>query len=141
METYIIIVAGGSGARMGMAVPKQFLDLAGKPVLYHTLRAFHEALPEAHLRLVLPEAHISLVQSVLVHFPNRLDLTITAGGETRFHAVRNGLTGIPEDALVLVHDGVRPLCSAALIQRMESAGAAKGAAVPVAPVTPILETT
>lgn len=110
MTTYIIITAGGSGQRMGTALPKQFLPLAGKPVLAHSIAAFLKALPEAHLIIVLPPDQLSYMQIVLQAFPERLDLELVSGGATRFDSVKAGLSVIPndaEDALVLVHDGVR----------------------------------
>lgn len=127
---FVIIVAGGQGTRMGTAVPKQFLDLNGKPVLYHTINAFVTAFPEAHIVLVLPEQQISYAQMVLQSFPNRIDLTIVSGGKTRFHSVRNGLKDIPEDAIVMIQDGVRPLVSPELIQRCHQQAISTGSAIP-----------
>src|SRR5690606_26322632 len=132
---YAVIVAGGQGTRMGTAVPKQFLELCGKPVLYHTLQAFRRAFEEAHLILVLPPHQISYAQMVLQAFPERIDVTLVSGGETRFHSVQNGLEGIPLDAIVMVHDGVRPLVSPALIQQCYAQAVEKGSAIPAIPAT------
>jgi 2-C-methyl-D-erythritol 4-phosphate cytidylyltransferase len=131
---YAVIVAGGQGTRMGTAMPKQFLELEGKPVLHHTLQAFIDALPGVHLILVLPAHQVSYAQMILQTFPERIDLTIVTGGETRFHSVKNGLQGIPEDGIILVHDGVRPLASRELIQRCYRQAAEKGSAIPAIPV-------
>jgi 2-C-methyl-D-erythritol 4-phosphate cytidylyltransferase len=120
---------------MGTAVPKQFLDLKGKPVLYHSINAFVDALPGAHITLVLPAQQISYAQMVLQAFPDRLDITIVAGGDSRFQSVKNGLEGIPPDAIVLVHDGVRPLASRDLILICYKQALEKGSAIPVIPVT------
>jgi len=133
-ETYAVIVAGGQGTRMGTAVPKQFLDLEGRPVLFHTISAFREAIPDIRIVLVLPAHQISYAQMVLQAFPERIDLDIVAGGETRFHSVRNGLSGIPDDAIVMVHDGVRPLVSPALIRRCREQALEKGSAIPAVAV-------
>lgn len=133
-QTYVVIVAGGQGTRMGTAVPKQFLDLDGRPVLYHTINSFARALPEAHIVLVLPEHQISYAQMVLQAFPERIDLAIVAGGVTRFESVKNGLAGIPEDAIILVHDGVRPLVTADLIRRCYRQAVEKGSAIPAVAV-------
>lgn len=132
---YAVIVAGGQGTRMGTAMPKQFLELEGKPVLHHTLQAFIDALPGVHLILVLPAHQVSYAQMVLQTFPARIDLTIVTGGETRFHSVKNGLQGIPEDGIILVHDGVRPLVTPTLIQRCYRQAVEKGSAIPAIPVT------
>lgn len=132
---YAVIVAGGSGQRMGTALPKQFLDLCGKPVLYWSIKAFMDALPDVHIILVLPEQQISLAQMVLRAFPERIDLTIVAGGETRHASVANGLKEVPDDAIAMVHDGARPLVSPLLIQRCYEVALLNRGAIPVVPVT------
>ncbi len=126
-----IIVAGGSGSRMQSAVPKQFLDLNGKPVLYHTIAAFVNAYADIRIVLVLPEAHFESAEQVLSHFPARPDITLVKGGETRFHSVKNGLQHAGPDAVIFVHDGVRPLISPALIRNCYEAALVYGAAIPV----------
>ena len=130
VPVYAVIVAGGQGSRMGSALPKQFLDIKGKPVLYYCIRQFLDAIPDIHLVLVLPSHQISLAQIVLQHFPERIDLTIVSGGETRFHSVQNGLKDIPADAIVMVHDGVRPFISGALIKNCIDTAISKGSAIP-----------
>jgi 2-C-methyl-D-erythritol 4-phosphate cytidylyltransferase len=132
--TYAVIVAGGSGTRMGTAVPKQFLQLAGKPVLHHTIMAFLTAIPDINIVLVLPENQISYAQMVLSSFTERIDITIVAGGATRFHSVQNGLKDIPEDAIIFVHDGVRPLCTPDLIRACWQQAVEHGSAIPAIPV-------
>lgn len=123
-----IIVAGGSGARMGSTIPKQFLELAGKPVLWHTVHAFVQAYTDMEIVLVLPEAHFVYVQKWLPEFKN---ITVVKGGETRFHSVLNGLQTVLEPAVIFVHDGVRPLVSTALIKRCYETALAHGSAIPV----------
>lgn len=135
MEKYAVIVAGGKGLRMGNAVPKQFLPLAGKPVLYHTIKAFADAYADMKLVLVLPEEQLSYAQIVLQAFPDRIDITIVTGGETRFHSVQNGLRAVSEDAVVFVHDGVRPLVSTELIRACYEQAVEKGSAIPATAVT------
>ena len=117
MKKYAVIVAGGKGLRMGSAMPKQFLPLHEKPVLYHTSKAFIDAFSDIHLVLVLPPDQLSYAQIVLQSFPDRIDVEIVNGGETRFHSVQNGLKAVEENSIVFVHDGVRPLVSPALIRR------------------------
>jgi 2-C-methyl-D-erythritol 4-phosphate cytidylyltransferase len=135
MEKYAVIVAGGKGVRMGSALPKQFLPLHGKSVLYYTIKAFMDAFADIHIVLVLPADQISYAQMVLQEFPERIDLTIVAGGETRFHSVKNGLQAVKSDSIVLVHDGVRPLVSVDLIQRCYTQAVEQGSAIPAIPVT------
>lgn len=135
MEKYAVLVAGGKGLRMGTALPKQFLPLQGKPVLYHTIHAFKTAFPDIQLILVLPQDQISYMQMVLQSFPERFDITVVGGGETRFHSVQNGLKAVGENSIVFVHDGVRPLVSVDLIQRCYHQAVEKGSAIPAVQVT------
>lgn len=134
MDKYAVIVAGGKGLRMGNALAKQFLPLAGKPVLYHTIKAFTNAYADVKLVLVLPQDQLSYAQIVLQAFPDGIDMTIVAGGATRFHSVQNGLSVVGDDAVVFVHDGVRPLVSATLIQACYEQAQQKGSAIPAIPV-------
>lgn len=134
-EKYAVLVAGGKGVRMGTAVPKQFLPLMDKPILYHTIKAFRSAFEDIQLILVLPQDQISYAQMVLQSFPERLDITVVSGGETRFHSVQNGLKAVAENSIVFVHDGVRPLVSADLIQRCYYQAVEKGSAIPAVAVT------
>lgn len=126
-----IIVAGGSGTRMQSAVPKQFLELAGKPVLYHTIAAFAAAYADMEIILVLPEAHFSFANQLLQGFDPLPAVTIVKGGETRFHSVKNGLQLVDSPSVVFVHDGVRPLVSTALIHACYEAALSHGSAIPV----------
>jgi 2-C-methyl-D-erythritol 4-phosphate cytidylyltransferase len=127
MKKVAIIVAGGSGTRMGSTIPKQFLELAGKPVLWHTVTAFVKAYSDIQIILVLPEIHFSYVSSWLPEFE---DITVIKGGETRFHSVKNGLDQVKERAVIFVHDGVRPLVSTTLIRACYEAAIESGAAIP-----------
>lgn len=130
MDKYAVIVAGGKGQRMGNAIPKQFLPLAGKPVLYHTIKAFKDAFEDIKLVLVLPQDQLSYAQIVLQAFPERIDIAIVTGGETRFHSVQNGLKAVSGNSVIFVHDGVRPLVSADLVQRCFVQAIDKGSAIP-----------
>lgn len=132
---YAVIVAGGAGTRMGTALPKQFLELVGKPVLYHTLRAFADAMPRVHIILVLPAHQLSYAQMVLQGFGDaRIDVELVAGGETRFHSVQAGLRSVSESALVAVHDGVRCLATPDLIRRCFAQAQGLGSAIPAVPI-------
>jgi 2-C-methyl-D-erythritol 4-phosphate cytidylyltransferase len=130
-----VIVAGGKGLRMQNAMPKQFLPLDGKPVLYHTVAAFQQAIPGIRIVLVLPEDHISYANMILQQFAGGIDITIVTGGRTRYESVRNGLREAGTDDIIFVHDGVRPLLSSALIQRCLMAAEAHGSAIPAVAVS------
>jgi 2-C-methyl-D-erythritol 4-phosphate cytidylyltransferase len=135
MKTYALILAGGHGLRMGADLPKQFLPLAGKPVLMHTLEAFHKAVPDVELILVLPEAHRAFWASLCAEHDFRLAHRVVAGGAVRFESVRNGLACVGEDGLVAVHDGVRPLVKPELIRLCFDVAREKGAVIPVFELT------
>ncbi|HVT87172.1 MAG TPA: 2-C-methyl-D-erythritol 4-phosphate cytidylyltransferase [Chitinophagaceae bacterium] len=129
MQKYAVIVAGGSGTRMGGEVPKQFQLLKGKPVLWHTLKAFIDAYDDMQLILVLPENHMERGEQIAKEFPmNRI--RITTGGATRFHSVKNGLRLVDAHSLVFVHDGVRCLVTPQLIRRCGEAALEKDNAIP-----------
>ena len=130
MEKYAVIVAGGSGTRMGGELPKQFLQLKGKPVLWHTLSAFLDSYKDMQIILVLPEKFLDTGKQVidLTHDPKRIK--IVAGGRTRFHSVQNGLEQVKRHSVIFVHDGVRCLVSPSLIRRCYKAALDKGNAIP-----------
>jgi len=130
MKKHAVIVAGGTGVRMGVPQPKQFLEIAGEPIIIHTLRAFAKAFSDIQLTLVLPANHLQEGAALIA---SKLDITVqlVAGGETRFHSVQNGLATVKEDAVVFVHDAVRCLVSTDLIQICYQNALVTGSAVPV----------
>lgn len=139
MQKHIIVVAGGKGLRMGAPLPKQFVCVAGLPVLMHTLLRCHAAQPDAQLILALPKDHQALWQQLCVEYDFRLEHQIVDGGETRFHSVRNALALVPEAVgVVAVHDGVRPFAGIEVIQRVMQAAAETGASIPVVAVVETL---
>jgi 2-C-methyl-D-erythritol 4-phosphate cytidylyltransferase len=131
MNKYVVIVAGGSGSRMNSVVPKQFLLLKGKPVLYYTIDTFLKAYDDIKVILVLPEDHVAAGQEIIDAFFNYSRIQIAVGGRTRFHSVQNGLKLVDEDSIVFVHDAVRCMVRAALIERCYHAVLEYGSAVPV----------
>ena len=130
MKKYAIIVAGGSGQRMGAEVPKQFLMLKGKPVLQYTIQTFLLAFSEINIILVLPAEHIFKGREILKSLHVEDKVQIAAGGDTRFQSVKNGLVFITHPSIVFVHDGVRCLVSQKLIQNCYEQAILKGSAVP-----------
>lgn len=131
MKKYAVIVAGGSGARMGANMPKQFLLLKDKPVLFYTLHTFLKAYEDLQIILVLPEEHVGAGQEIIDAWFDYSRIQITVGGRTRFHSVQNGLQLVTEESVVFVHDAVRCLLSTDLIHRCFDAATEHGAAIPV----------
>jgi 2-C-methyl-D-erythritol 4-phosphate cytidylyltransferase len=130
MKKIAVIVAGGNGARMNNTIPKQFLMLKGKPVLYYTIQTFLQSYEDLTIILVLPEEHIAAGQEIIDAFFDYDRIQITAGGRTRFHSVQNGLALITEESMVFVHDGVRCLVTTDLIKRCYEAAIDFGSAIP-----------
>lgn len=132
MKKYAVIVAGGSGTRMNADLPKQFMILKGKPVLYYAVKAFLDAYDDCIIVLVLPEEHTAAGQEIIDAFFSYERIKLVAGGRTRFHSVQNGLAQITdEDSVVFVHDAVRPLVTKELIDRCYTSVAETGSAIPV----------
>ena len=128
--TGVIIVAGGSGSRLGGPLPKQFRMLGSLPVLGHAINAFARTLHSTQIVVVLPE-QIDFWKNLAARF-DIAKHTCTAGGLQRFHSVRNGLSALPRTVvLIAVHDGVRPLVSSDLILETVECAAAHGTAIPV----------
>lgn len=134
MNNAAIIVAGGSGNRMGAAIPKQFLNLRGKPILMHTIQRFYDFDNTIVIILALPEKQIPFWKSLCTEFKFKIPHEITKGGETRFHSVKNGLSVLQGDYLVGIHDGVRPFVSKETIQLCYQIALKKGNAIPVMPM-------
>jgi 2-C-methyl-D-erythritol 4-phosphate cytidylyltransferase len=135
LKKFALIVAGGSGSRMGSDVPKQFMPLAGKPVLLHTLGAFKAAYDDMLFILVLPESFLKQGEAILADAGFDLSLIkVVAGGRTRFHSVQNGLKWVDNDAIVFVHDAVRCLVTPNLIKSCYAFSVQYGSAVPAIPV-------
>lgn len=127
-----LIVAGGKGLRMGSELPKQFLPIGGKPVLMHTLEAFHRFDKRMQLILVLPREQQGFWRELCEMHRFNIRHEIADGGETRFHSVKNGLALINGiGGVVGVHDGVRPFVSQEVIARCFREAAVRKAVIPV----------
>ncbi|MFY8167017.1 MAG: 2-C-methyl-D-erythritol 4-phosphate cytidylyltransferase [Sediminibacterium sp.] len=125
-----IIVAGGTGQRMGSVVPKQFLEIENKTILLHTIDQFVAAFSDVELVIVLPATYIEEGKILLQNSNITNKVTFISGGDTRFQSVKNGLTQVQESAIVFVHDAVRCLLTPALIQRCYQQAVEKGSAIP-----------
>lgn len=115
-KEYAIIVAGGKGTRIKSKVPKQFIELAGYPVLMHTINTFHAYSSGITIILVLPEDDLGTWQALCKKHDFNIPVIVQSGGDTRFQSVKKGLDKIVTDGLVAIHDGVRPLVSADIIR-------------------------
>jgi 2-C-methyl-D-erythritol 4-phosphate cytidylyltransferase len=133
MNKYAVIVAGGSGTRMGGTLPKQFMLLKDKPVLYYTLKTCFDAYPDLEIILVLPVDYTDMGQEIIDAWFDKDRIRITAGGDTRFQSVKNGLTLIEEESIIFVHDGVRCLLSTDLIHHCYEMALVTGSAIPAIP--------
>ena len=135
MKTVAIIVAGGSGTRFGAQLPKQFLELGGIPILMRSIEAFGENSDGSFDVIVtLPEGQMALWQELCEKYAFSVPHRVVAGGDTRWHSVKNALDSIVDMTdidIILVHDGVRPLVTADLIGRTMEAARNYGAAIPV----------
>lgn len=126
----VIIVAGGSGSRMGGTLPKQFALVGGMPILARTINAFHNALPLSRIVVVLPAEHIGFWRNFSARFEVAKH-SIVEGGEERFHSVRNGIEALNDAVdLIAVQDGVRPFASKDMILRAVECASQNGSAIP-----------
>jgi 2-C-methyl-D-erythritol 4-phosphate cytidylyltransferase len=130
MKKYAVIVAGGTGTRMGTTLPKQFLLLRDKPVLYYSIKAFLDAFDDLEVILVLPVDHVGTGQEIIDAYFDKEKVHITEGGDTRFQSVKNGLQLIQQESIIFVHDAVRCLVSRQLINRCYESALATGSAIP-----------
>jgi 2-C-methyl-D-erythritol 4-phosphate cytidylyltransferase len=124
-------VAGGTGSRMGANVPKQFLELAGKPVLMRTIERFRSFDVSIKIITVLPEDQLGYWEELQKKYSFSIPNTVVKGGPARFFSVKNGLDKVEDNSLVAIHDGVRPLVSTDTIKRCFDAAEKFGNAVPV----------
>lgn len=130
MKKFAVIVAGGTGTRMATAIPKQFLSIGGKPILVHSINKFINTFPDIRIILVLHPSFIDQGKLIIQTLQGIPDITIVAGGETRFHSVKNGLKQVKDNSIVFVHDAVRCMVSESLIKRCYEQAIEKGTAIP-----------
>lgn len=138
-KKYLVVTAGGTGTRMGAAVPKQFLELDGVPILRRTMEVFLRAIPDIQVITVLPEGHVAYWRQYCLKANFVCPQRLVKGGFTRFHSVKNALKYVPDGALVAVQDGVRPLISVDKVRELFKAAETAPAVIPVMPVTDTLK--
>jgi len=135
-----VIAAGGTGTRMQAAVPKQFLEIGGKPVFLHTIERIASLEEVTRIILALPEEHIPAAERILGAYPVGTGVLCVAGGRSRQESVHRGVLHVRPDAdIIMVHDAVRPLCDRATMRRVLEAAWKKGAAVPGLPATETIQ--
>lgn len=127
---YAIIVAGGSGTRMNTTIPKQFLTLGGKAILQYAVEAFLNAFPSIEIVVCLPQTYIELGYDVLKDLISKHNIKLVAGGETRFHSVKNGLDQLTEPGIIFVHDAVRPCIHSTFLESLYKECTQYGNAIP-----------
>jgi 2-C-methyl-D-erythritol 4-phosphate cytidylyltransferase len=130
MQLYVVIVAGGSGKRMGAEIPKQFLELAGRPVLMHTIERFKAFNDAIEIITVLPENQLRHWVDLQKLHSFTIPQTLVKGGSHRFFSVKNGLKFVNIPGLVAIHDGVRPFVSLDTIKRCFETAEKLGNAIP-----------
>jgi 2-C-methyl-D-erythritol 4-phosphate cytidylyltransferase len=130
MDLYVVIVAGGSGKRMGADIPKQFLELAGRPVLMHTIERFKAFNDAIEIITVLPENQLRFWIGLQKQHSFSISHTLVKGGANRFISVKNGLEFVNAPGLVAIHDGVRPFVSLDTIRRSFDEAEKHGNAIP-----------
>ncbi len=134
MKRAVIIVAAGSGTRMGGELPKQYLDLAGKPLIVHTLEKFLRFDPAMEVVVVMDPSHQELWDLIRTKYTLIPEMAVVHGGASRFDSVRNGLAQVQDGRVVGIHDAVRPLVSQGTIERSYSAALRHGSGIPVVPM-------
>ena len=132
-KKYLIVMAAGSGTRMGADVPKQFIEIDGKAILQMTIETFLKACPDISVVTVLPEAHMAYWRRYCLERSFTCPQILVKGGITRFHSVRNALAKVPDHAVEAVHDGVRPLVTPELVGNMFEMAENEPALIPVVP--------
>ncbi len=132
VKRYVIIVAGGTGVRMGSDIPKQFIELNGKPILMRTIDVFDDLINRPEIIVVLPESQLNQWKELCQKHNYTVNHSLTVGGKERFFSVQNGLNLIDnENSVVAVHDGVRPLINPSVIEDCFETAENLGNAIPV----------
>ncbi|MEO6901794.1 MAG: 2-C-methyl-D-erythritol 4-phosphate cytidylyltransferase [Bacteroidia bacterium] len=134
MKKYVIIVAGGSGTRMNKDIPKQFINLNGKPILMHTIEKFQRSIQPLEIILVLSKQYNEEWKQLCEKYSFNLQHQLVEGGETRYHSVKNGLELVVNGSIVGIHDAARPLVSKKTIIDAYTVAEEKGNAIPSIPI-------
>jgi len=134
MKKFALIVAGGTGTRMGSQIAKQYLPIGDKPVLMHTLNIFFQTDPDIALTLVIPEIDFAYWRALCNTYHFSVPHQLVPGGKSRFQSVKNGLWALPEEGIVAIHDGVRPFVNPDVVLNSFEVAGRMGSAVAVIPL-------
>lgn len=130
MDSFVVIVAGGSGSRMGSDIPKQFLELDNKPILMHTLERLYSITPNSTFILVLPKSQFEYWNTLCENYQFKLNYNLVEGGDSRFQSVKNGLSMVNPNSIVAIHDGVRPFINKRVFESCMENARINGSAIP-----------
>ena len=130
MKKYAVIVAGGTGTRMGSLLPKQFLLIHQWPIVWYTMQVFLKSYKDIQLILVLPKEYYDTGRAICDEMNPLHPVLTVIGGETRFHSVQKGLSLVREQSVVFIHDAVRCLLTPSLIHLCFDEALRFGSAVP-----------
>jgi 2-C-methyl-D-erythritol 4-phosphate cytidylyltransferase len=130
VDKIVLIVAGGSGIRMNAGIPKQFIPVNGFPILMHTMEVFASYDRQIRIILALPDNQMEAWRQLCKTYKYSRIHEIRPGGATRFHTVQKNLQDLPDNSLIAIHDGVRPLVSYDTIDRCFKAASEFGNAIP-----------
>ena len=131
MKKAVIIVAAGSGSRMGGEMPKQYLQLQGRPLIVHNLERFQRFDPDMKLVVVLAPTHKELWEQMASSYEIARGIILAMGGSTRYDSVKSGLKQIDKETLIGIHDAARPLVSQDTLIRCYDAALRTGSGIPV----------
>ena len=133
-KKYAVIVAGGSGTRMSQSQPKQFLEIGGKPILLHALKAFNDFDSDISIIVVLPKEHLKTWKELCEKYKFDTKHKVVEGGSSRFESSKKGLNAISGSGIVAIHDGARPLVSVQVISETFNQAGRQGNGVAAVPL-------
>lgn len=128
---FVVIVAGGTGKRMNSPLPKQFIKIDGKPIIFHTIERFLKADSSIQFVISLHPDYIEYWEELILEYNFRFAHKIVKGGQERFFSVKNALELVPRNSIVGIHDSVRPLVSLGTITRCFNAAQTHYSAIPM----------
>lgn len=134
MKTTAIVLAGGRGKRMNSDLPKQFLMIQDKPVLYYSLKAFEDSFIDSIVLVVSADDMEYCRKEIVEKYGFHKVETIVTGGKERYHSVLNGIKAAPECDYIFIHDGARPFVTQDMLQRLLDCVTETGACVAGMPV-------